>query len=201
MKSESTKNYVSMCGNKCEFSETDSSSAEAACKLPSLSTSKSVTDFKIEQPKILDSKLYFGTSVAEVAKMFDFNNMNFNSDSSAACVAGMQFREGYVGVLSKIKFFLGDSQLMTVYAGKTKFQGSNDGSSYTDLFTFDENVHPGWNYYEWDTATQPAYSYYRFSGEQFGCNINEAEFTGVETIKDTANTHTCSPKLFFDGVE
>jgi hypothetical protein len=35
--------------------------------------------------------------------------MNYNEDSSASCNAGMQFREGYVGVLSKLRFFLGDS--------------------------------------------------------------------------------------------
>lgn len=93
-------------------------------------------------------------------------------------------------MLSKIRFFLGDKQPMTKFAGLTKFQGSMDGTTYTDLFTFDENVHTGWNYHEWAAGTEPAYTYYRFlGGAQYGCNINEAELTGVETIQDTANTH------------
>jgi hypothetical protein len=203
MKANPSKNYVSMCGNKCVYSDSESSALEAVCKLPSLSTSKSVTTYKIETPGHLDSKVYFGTSSNDnQAKLFDKNNMNYNDDSSSACNVGMQFREGYVGVLTKVRFFLGDSQLMTVYAGKTKFQGSMDGTTYTDIFTFDDNVHTGWNYQEWnDTASQPSYTYYRFSGESKGCNINEAELTGVETVKDTADTHDCVPVFVFDGAE
>jgi hypothetical protein len=48
MKSQPDKNYITMCGNKCTFSEADSSASEAACLIPSLSTSYSVTNFKIE---------------------------------------------------------------------------------------------------------------------------------------------------------
>jgi hypothetical protein len=77
-----------------------------------------------------------------------------------------------------------------------------DGSAYTDLFTFDDNVHTGWNYKEWtEAATQPSYTYYRFKGEANGCNINEVELSGVETRLDDADTHTSPVKLIFDGVE
>jgi len=43
------KNYIDMCGNNCTYSDADSTATEAQCKLPSLSTSKSIADFKIQQ--------------------------------------------------------------------------------------------------------------------------------------------------------
>ena len=115
----------------------------------------------------------------------------------------MQFREGYVGVLSKVRFFLGDTEAMSTYSGQTSFQGSADGTTYKDIFTLDDNIHQGWNYHEWKEAEkQPKFRFYRFSGKQKNsCLINEAELTGVETIDDSKDTYICSPKLVFDGVE
>jgi len=135
-------------------------------------------------------------------KMFDLNNMNYNDDMSAPCFAGMEFRKGYVAVLSKVRFYLGDKRGMSKYASITKFQGSSDGTTYTDLFTFDENVHTGWNYHEWEADKHPKYRFYRFYGaEKYSCAISEAELTGVETIDDTQDVHKCPPKLFVDGIE
>jgi len=48
----------------------------------------------------------------------------------------------------------------------TTFEGSNDGTTYTTLFTVDENLHTGWNYYKWeDAADYPKYRFYRFAGQ------------------------------------
>jgi len=153
MKSKPDQNYVTICGNKCEFSDAESSAQQAVCKLPYLSTSKSISSFKIQQSTNLYSGKYVFTGSEDYAKnLFDKNNMNYNEDTRAPCHAGMEFREGYVGILSKVRFFLGDKHDMTKYAKITKFQGSADGTSYTDLFTFDENVHTGWNYHEWKEA-------------------------------------------------
>jgi hypothetical protein len=30
------------------------------------------------------------------------------------------------------------------------FQGSADNETWNDIFTVDENIHEGWNYYKWD---------------------------------------------------
>jgi len=88
--------------------------------------------------------------------------MNYFEDSKDTCFVGMEFREGYVAVLSKVRFFLGDLP-KEKYVDKTIFQGSQDGTTYKDIFTFDENIHPGWNYQEFNTsATQPKYRFYRF---------------------------------------
>jgi len=83
-----------------------------------------------------------------------------------------------------------------------KFQGSNDGTTWSDLYTADGNVHSGWNYVQWDDATtKPKHRYFRFKGSGAGaCIINDAELHGVETIDDSASTYDCLPKLVVNGV-
>lgn len=83
----------------------------------------------------------------------------------------------------------------------TQFQGSNDNSTFTTLFTVDKNLHSGWNYYQWETSdAYPKYRYYRFYGASSGaCAINEVTLTGVETIDNSDATYTCSAKVVIDG--
>ena len=82
------------------------------------------------------------------------------------------------------------------FLNTTIFQGSNDGVSYVDLFTMDEKLHEGWNYFKWEDGDQPKYRFYRFYAEKRGaCKINEITFTGVETIDSSSSSHTCDAKL------
>lgn len=74
----------------------------------------------------------------------------------------MKFSEGFVGIISQVKFFM-DVQFTSHWSGITHFQGSNDGTTYETLFTMDDNVHSGWNYYTWDEpANYPKFRFYRF---------------------------------------
>jgi hypothetical protein len=136
--------------------------------------------------------------------VFDGDLMNSNSDGSSNCHVKISFRDDYVAILDKVRFFLPVTQATSTYEDELKFQGSSDGSTWTDLYTADGNVHAGWNYAQWDTstgATQPKYRHYRFQGTGAGaCLINEAELHGVETIDDASNTHSCTPKLVVGGV-
>jgi hypothetical protein len=61
----------------------------------------------------------------------------------------------------------------------------------------DQNVHAGWNYYDWSVpADQPKYRYYRFhSINAGGCQLNEVIFRGVETIDNSDATYTCDVKV------
>ena len=67
----------------------------------------------------------------------------------------------------------------------------------------DENVHEGWNYYNWeDLSDQPRFRFYRFHATQVGaCAINEITFTGIETIDSEEPTHSCTAKLFTGEIE
>jgi hypothetical protein len=75
----------------------------------------------------------------------------------------MQFKEGHVAVLSQVKYFMKDMSSKSLFVNTTKFQGSNDGTTYTTIFQMDDNLHEGWNYYQWPVAAdQPKYRFYRF---------------------------------------
>jgi len=108
-------------------------------------------------------------------------------------------------MLSQVKWFMGpmDATFKAKLVDITVFQGSNDNSAFTTLFTVDENLHNGWNYYKWETANDyPKYRYYRFYGNSTGaCAINEITFTGVETIDNEDASYTCTAKAIIDGTE
>ena len=56
----------------------------------------------------------------------------------------MQFRDGYVGSLSKVKYIVSDIKKDN-FINVLSFEGSDDGLAYTNLFTADYNVGSGWN--------------------------------------------------------
>jgi len=92
---------------------------------------------------------------------------------------------------------LGDIDDISLYAGISKFQGSNDNldsTSWTDLYVADENIHEGWNYIDLnETGTMPKYRFYRmYSPTSYGCLVNEIKFTGVETVDNSDATYSCN---------
>ena len=81
------------------------------------------------------------------------------------------------------------------FVGNLKFQGSSDGTTYTDIFTVQQEIHEGWNYY--DFRDDPLnYRYYRFYGAVKGaCKVGEFSLRGVEVIASTASTYSCPVTL------
>jgi 23S rRNA U2552 (ribose-2'-O)-methylase RlmE/FtsJ len=97
-------------------------------------------------------------------------------------------------MLSQVKYFLGDIDDRGVYVDYLKFQGSSDNTEWIDLFTVDDNIHEGWNYYTWEEVEEyPKYRYYRFysSHSGAGCDLHEMKMTGVETVDHSESTYTC----------
>ena len=77
-----------------------------------------------------------------------------------------------------------------------------DGTTYTDIFAADLNIHEGWNYQSWDSGNYQKYRFYRFSGPDSDiCLMNEIKFTGVETIDSNTPLHECDVKLIIQGAE
>jgi hypothetical protein len=208
LKHDPESNYISICDEVCEFNEADSTSTVTKCKVPAISTIYSDEEFAIAtETEDLDSGVYFGTA-SEPAIAFDGNMLNNADDSSNPCSLGMAFKEGHVGMLSQVKWFMPDidTNEKNLLVDLTTFEGSGDNTddgSWETLFTIGENLHAGWNYHKWDTPEDyPKYRFYRFSGStNGGCNINEITFTGVETIDDEAETYTCSAKVVLDEEE
>jgi hypothetical protein len=80
-----------------------------------------------------------------------------------------------------------------VYNGKMKLEGSNVGFSdpaqITTIFTVGDELHEGWNYYDFkdmfgDNYVFPKFRYYRlFNAQNNGCDkIGEVKFIGTKAF-------------------
>jgi hypothetical protein len=89
-----------------------------------------------------------------------------------------------------------------IFDGTLRFEGSNDMTTWVELFTADKNVHEGWNYKKWsDSSEYPQYNAYRFYGSVAGsCNIKEIKFAGIQSIDDNNPTKACPVNLVVGGV-
>lgn len=75
LKNDTTKNFISVCDEKCEFLPELSDSSKALCKMPKMSTVHSNENYKIETPKDdLRFRKTFG-NLDDVSTVFD-NNLN-----------------------------------------------------------------------------------------------------------------------------
>jgi len=115
------------------------------------------------------------------------------SSRQSECFIGGSFKANHVGMLSQVKYFMGDINNPALYVDKLKFQGSADNSTWTDLHVADDNIHEGWNYIKWDQAVEyPKYRFYRlYSGERSGCLVGQLKMTGVETVDNSDNSYSC----------
>jgi hypothetical protein len=100
----------------------------------------------------LRPRAVFGTLVDQQVPFDDVLVVNPEEGSSGSCIIGMSFKEDHVGRLSQVKWFMNNvTEIVNDYgsgtfAGNVQFQGSNDNSTWTTVFTMAENVHDGWNY-------------------------------------------------------
>jgi hypothetical protein len=137
----------------------------------------------------------------EAKKVFDDNIHYPYEDDSNDCHVTAEFMAGHVAILDKVKVFF-DNQFdkATYFINKMKIQGSNDGSTWTDIETADDNIRTGWNYFEWaEESDRPSYRYVRISGPKHACRVNEVELWGIETINNSDTDFTCQPRLSISG--
>lgn len=128
-------------------------------------TTYSVAEYSLGTEGVLTGTIISSNAdETERAKLTDGNNIIAYTDSISGCYTGIQFKEEHVGVLTEAKFYIGSVGDYAPYANKVTLQGSDDGSSYTDIYTFDEDVHEGWNIYSDFTESSTYYRYYRFYG-------------------------------------
>jgi len=126
MSNDSTQNYISVCDEVCVYNETASSATSVKCNIPEVSTIYSNDQFSITtESEDLDSGVYFGSSDEnEVA--FDGILTETPSVPSGECSIGMQFKENHVGMISQVKWFMGemDTTMKNQLVDITQFQGS-----------------------------------------------------------------------------
>ena len=79
-----------------------------------------------------------GTADAkQLPKLYDDKNLIDYTDATAeACSFQVQYKENHVGVLDEAKIFINNLLDKKPFIG-SKFQGSNDGKTWTDLWTLD----------------------------------------------------------------
>jgi hypothetical protein len=147
----------------------------------------------------LNSGVYFASfGLDDAALAFDdsvFTRVNTNDHS---CEMGMEFKEGYVGSLEQVKYFINYIDNRDQYEANLAFEGSLDGTTYTELFVVGADVHEGWNYVDFEQGSYPNYRYYRFRGLGIAngpCRIHELTFKGNEVIQDTNDSYSCTPQL------
>jgi hypothetical protein len=78
--------------------------------------------------------------------LFDGSHQNGWNDTTSKCFFGTAFRAGYVGVINEVKYFM-TSFNRNNFVGKLLFQGSKDNVTWTTIFTVGQEIHEGWNYY------------------------------------------------------
>lgn len=83
--------------------------------------------------------------------MFDGKNQNGWTDTNAFSWFGTAFKSGYVGILREVKYFM-NRFTRDNFIGKLWFQGSNDGTTYSNIFIVGEEIHEGWNYKTFDAG-------------------------------------------------
>jgi hypothetical protein len=125
-------NSVTMCGNKCLLSASDSDSSKAVCMTPALSTTFSSTNYKIGTKGTIKEGIWTSSaSATEVNKVSDDKWPTEFTDTSATPFIELAFVDDHVGVLDAVKIFINDLLDKTPFIG-TKLQGYN-GSSYVDI--------------------------------------------------------------------
>jgi DUF2075 family protein len=207
---QNSDNSISLCAETCVVDDALSTASEVVCTLPEISTTYSVTNYKVETSNILSLTWTSSSGDAdEEAKLNDGVDDADYTDDSAECYYATTFDANYVAVLDEVSIFLNDldtSADRELIADLLVFQGSDDDFSTTeDLFTVSTDLHNGWNTHIWDSDdgdTMPSYNSYRFLGSGAGaCRVSEVKIVGVVAIDNEESTYDCTPVMTVDSVE
>ena len=115
------------------------------------------------------------------AKAFDGDVTTYSDDNSTSVdVMGIDLGSGNAAMVSRIRYWPRATYESRMTGGV--FQGSNDGTNYTTLYTISGTPATG----TWTTVNitnQTAYRYLRYQGPASGhCNADEIEFYGSAGI-------------------
>jgi IPT/TIG domain len=89
------------------------------------------------------------------------------------------------------------------FVNKLRFEGAMTSSGpWTKIFTVGQEIHEGWNYYNYPEGQELKYRYYRFYGAGTGaCVVGEVSLRGFEVIDDINDNYSCTAQVFLDGVQ
>lgn len=135
----STANQIDVCGRSCVMDEAKSNASKVVCTLPLVATTYSTKNYEVTKSGTLHDGTWSGTATAaELKKLVDGKNIVDMIDATATnCYVQVAYKTAHVGVLDEAKFFVNSLLDKTPFIG-LKFQGSNDGSTFVDLWTVDK---------------------------------------------------------------
>lgn len=155
-------------------------STEAVFEIPPLIVPDVATQYPSvaqEQTIVPAAILSDGGSNSDAA--FDYNHGSFYSSTNSVCFIGLDAGVGKVVKVTRIRYF--PYYKWTIAANFIKgavFEGSLDGTTYTQIATVDQTVHAGWN-----SIQLSAVAYYRFirlkHTSTSGCKLSEFEVNGL----------------------
>lgn len=155
--------------------------------------------FDIALPKDIMAT-WTGTGL-DLSKLNDGENtVDSQDNTSSGCYAQVTARDGYTFAVEEVKMFLNNLLDKAPYTDDNlKVQGSNDGATFTDIHSYDDSIHEGWNSVDWISSPQ-VFSTIRLQGAVSGsCRIGEVRLIGVEVLDDSNSSSTCMAKLTIDG--
>lgn len=195
-----TTSYIDVCGNQCLIDTTKSAESVLYCTLPELHTTYSVSTYSLGEEVTLTGTL-LATNSADQDKLIDGKNIIFyTDDTETGCYVGIQLKENHVGVLTEAKYYIGSVGTYAPYVDSLILQGSQDGVTYTDIYTVGAEVHEGWNVYSEFDESSTYYRYYRYYGTQSGsCAVTEIKFLGNEVVEDSNETKVCTAGVMIDS--
>lgn len=194
-------NKVMMCEQECVVDLDASTATTAKCIMPSLMTTYSAREFDMGSHAPLELTWTGTGSASELAKLSDGDNLDDYSDSTNPCNFEISAESGYVYQISEAKVFINNLLDKTPYDQYLFFEGSDESkTSWTRIYTFDYDIHEGWNSIVAEEDAPYSYNSFRFYGESVGaCRVGEVKLIGLKVWDDDNAIADCSPVLTYEG--
>jgi hypothetical protein len=158
--------------------------AHATYQLPPLLTTLTQSTYGLANVAQLDlsAATFFSDTnsiTSNVSSSFDGSVSSYYGSSNTECFIGVDFRQGLTASISRVRFFSNldwvNTASMILYS---KFQGSNDMTTWTTFGTVDQTVHSGWSVIVSSVTT--SFRYIRFLHNSTSqCNIAEIQLFGI----------------------
>eukprot|EP00117_Sycon_ciliatum_P030815 scpid3683/ scgid24216/ len=191
--------HLTVAGEECEFDADNSDSSSAKCWLPVFKSIASINDFALEESTIIYGTEETADTDDEANKPWDSVNKYVYTSTASNCYFETSFDHGYVGLVKSIQYMMIDFD-RTLFVDFFKIEGSNDGSSYTELHVADETIHEGYNTVSFNTPA--AYRHYKFSNsEAGGCKVGEVLLNGWVVHNNEDSSFTAEVNYVIDEVD
>jgi hypothetical protein len=170
-------NYISVCGIKA--SVLSATSSLLTYTVPPLITyqSNQLYKLKINGPV---SGMRIGDNPLSANYGMDENVNTYYTSSASTCYIGVDFGLNSAANIQKIGYFPNPMwSIVANYLFGAVFEGSNDNTTWTNIFTIDSSTHTGWNYW-FSTTTNIQFRFIRLRHNATSqCQISELSFTGI----------------------